>query len=609
MIIWKIIQIDHVYFIFYIKKIVTKAKTMKILVIGSGGREHALAWKLAQSPKVKQVICAPGNPGMAEIGPCHHVAVDDLDGLLRLAQREKVALTVVGPELPLCKGIADLFAAHDLLVAGPSAYAAQLEGSKVFSKKAMTRFGVPTSDYQIFNNFNQALAYVNANPRRLVIKADGLAAGKGVYLCRDQDEAIQALNDIMCQKIFGAAGDQVVIEEWLDGEEASFLVFCDGKTVIPLPSCQDHKAIGEGDNGPNTGGMGAYSPAPVLDSQMVDEALRQTIYPIIEGLALEGHPFKGILYAGLMIGRDGAINVLEYNVRFGDPECQPLLLRLESDLAEILLALAREELHRVDPQWSNDSSVCVVISAKGYPGAYEKGTPISSLSAAEAEGAVKIFQAGTGRHNDQLVTNGGRVLGVCARSRDLASAVKAAYAAISKIHFAGMYFRRDIAHRALPQIRVGIIMGSPSDWAVMKGARDVLQELGVLSEVKVLSAHRTPDETVEYVRTAAGRGLKVIIAGAGWAAHLAGVAAANTLLPVIGVPIDSSPLNGLDALLSTVQMPPGIPVATVAIGAGGAKNAGFMAAHIIALQDDELSERLLNKRRQSANDILNAPAL
>lgn len=598
---------------------------MKVLVIGSGGREHALAWKLSQSPRVSQVICAPGNPGMEEIGPCHNIAVDDLNSLLNLAQKENVALTVVGPELPLCLGIVDLFKKHGLLAAGPDAYAAQLEGSKSFAKQTMTRYGVPTAPYVIFDDYFDALDYIAVNHRPLVIKADGLAAGKGVYLCRDTREANQALHDIMVLKIFGAAGNKVLIEEWVYGEEASFLVFSDGRKVIPLPSSQDHKAIGEGDTGPNTGGMGAYSPAPVISPQLQEKALQQCIYPIIEGMAADGHPFKGILYAGLMIAPTGDINVLEYNVRFGDPECQPLLLRLESDLFEILMAIAKGDLGSIQPVWSQGVSICVVLAARGYPGDYEKGKAISGIKEAATDPAVQVFQAGTARQDGHIVSSGGRVLGVCAKAPELPQAVDLAYAAIKKINFDGMYYRRDIAHRALSpkpasptpeshkmtdhKISVGIIMGSASDWQAMKGAYETLQELDVYAEVKVLSAHRTPDETLNYVRSAAGRGLQVIIAGAGWAAHLAGVAAANTLLPVIGVPLDSSPLSGMDALLSTVQMPPGIPVATVAVGAGGAKNAAYLAAHILALQDTALGKRLQARREKSANDILNAPPL
>jgi phosphoribosylamine--glycine ligase len=546
---------------------------------------------------------------MAEIGVCYPLAVDDLDGLLGLAQREKVDLTIVGPELPLCLGLADLFRSHGLRVAGPSAYTAQLEGSKIFSKAAMTRFGVPTAQYQVFDNHRAAAAYIKAHPQPWVIKADGLAAGKGVYLCREPQAALQALDDLMVQKRFGTAGEKVVIEEWLQGEEASFLVFCDGQTVIPLPSSQDHKAVGDGDTGPNTGGMGAYSPAPILGRSLQQQALEQAIYPITRGLAAEGHPFVGILYAGLMITPAGEINVLEYNVRFGDPECQPLLLRLQSDLAEILLAVAEGNLHEISPCWDNGASVCVVLAAHGYPGPSETGKVISGLDCPDlSKMGVEIFQAATTVNDEgQLVSNGGRVLGVCARADNLPQALDLVYGAIGKIHFANMHYRRDIGHRARRKIQVGIIMGSRADWEVMQGAREVLQQLQIGNEVKVLSAHRTPDETRAYLEQAAERGLQVIIAGAGWAAHLAGVAAAHTLLPVIGVPIDSSPLSGLDALLATVQMPPGIPVATVAIGAGGARNAGFLAAHILALHDRELSQRLLALRQATARKILSTP--
>jgi phosphoribosylamine--glycine ligase len=372
-----------------------------------------------------------------------------------------------------------------------------------------------------------------------------------------------------------------------------------------MPSSQDHKAVGEGDTGPNTGGMGAYSPAPVLGPELERQALDQAIYPVVRGLAAEGHPFTGILYAGLMIAPDGQINVLEYNVRFGDPECQALLMRLESDLAEILLAAAKGGLHEHTPRWDRGVSVCVVLTSQGYPGKCETGKIISGLDAPLAPG-VKIFHAATALRNGQLVSHGGRVLGVCARADTLSIALRRAYESIAKINFAGMYYRRDIGHRAEEKIQVGIIMGSSSDWEVMQGAREILRQLRIGHEVKILSAHRTPDQTLDYVRQAASRGLQIIIAGAGWAAHLAGTAAANTLLPVIGVPIDSSPLSGLDALLATVQMPPGVPVATMAIGAGGARNAAFLAAQILALQDRNLAQRLEAMRKVAAQKILDS---
>lgn len=584
---------------------------MKVLVIGSGGREHALVWKLAQSPSVEELYCAPGNPGMAGEAVCVDISSDDIAGLKAFALDKGIDLTVVGPEAPLVAGIANEFEAAGLTVAGPSAHAAQLEGSKAFAKDAMTRFGVPTAGYQVFTDPAKAKAYVRQAHRPLVVKADGLAAGKGVILCWDAAEAEAAVALVMEQRAFGAAGDTLVVEEMLTGEEASFLVFTDGETIVTMPSSQDHKAAGEGDTGPNTGGMGAYSPAPVVTPAITEKAMDQVIRPMIQGMAKEGHPFKGILYAGLMITPDGEMGVLEFNVRFGDPEAQPLLVRLESDLADILLKLAQGKLDQAEVRWSEQPSVCVVLASGGYPGKYETGKAIRGLENAALCQDVTVFHAGTKLVDGELVTAGGRVLGVTALGRNVAEAIERAYEACDLISWEGKYLRRDIGHRALARTSsggplVGVVMGSASDKEVMAETGKALRALEVPYEMRVMSAHRTPAEAAAYARGAVERGLKVLVAGAGWAAHLAGALAAQSDLPVIAVPIDSSPLNGLDALLASVQMPAGVPVATVAIGKGGAYNAGVLAAQILALSDVDLAGRLALRRVEMAEKVRRA---
>ncbi|MCB2188297.1 MAG: phosphoribosylamine--glycine ligase [Deltaproteobacteria bacterium] len=585
---------------------------MKILVVGGGGREHALVWKLAQSPQVTDLFCAPGNPGMEKLAHLVALSSDDIDGLLAFALEHKIDLTIVGPEAPLVAGLADRFEEAGLRVAGPSALAARLEGSKSFSKDLMAKCGVPTAGYHVFTDPAKAKDYVRAAGRPLVVKADGLCGGKGVLLCEKPEEAEAACVQIMEALAFGEAGCRIVVEEWLRGEEASFLVFTDGETVIPMPSSQDHKAVGEGDTGPNTGGMGAYSPAPVVTPEVEKKVMERVIRPVLAGMAAEGCPFKGVLYAGLMIDAAGEPWVLEFNVRFGDPECQPLLMRLDSDLAEIMLLLADGRLSEAEVNWSTYPTVCVVLAAGGYPGPYTKGKPISGLEQAAELPEVVVFHAGTAKKDGRIVTNGGRVLGVTARGSTVSRAVERAYRAVELISWEGMFYRRDIAHRAISRelghAEVGVVMGSANDWEVMKPAVEVLKSFGVEVEARVISAHRTPEVATEYATHAKERGMKVIIAGAGWAAHLAGAMAAHTTLPIIGVPIASSTLAGYDSLLATVQMPPGIPVATVAVGSGGAHNAGVLAAQILALSDPELAQRLLDARRDMAAKIATADA-
>ena len=421
---------------------------MKVLVIGSGGREHALVWKIRQSPRVSQIYCAPGNAGIADHAELVGLAADDIDGLCAFAEKEQIDLTIVGPELPLSLGIVDLFAARGLRVFGPNRAAAQLEGSKAFSKELMRQQGVPTAAYGIFHDPDEASRYLEKVEAPIVVKADGLAAGKGVLVCATQAEAQGALTAIMRERQFGAAGDRVVIEEFLHGDEASFLALTDGTHILPLASSQDHKQVFDGDQGPNTGGMGAYSPAPVVTPALTDQIVQDILTPVVQGLRQRNIVYKGVLYAGLMI-RDGQAKVLEFNVRFGDPECQPLMLRLKSDIIEVMEAVIDERLDRVTLDWDDRSAVCVVLTAEGYPGSYEKGREIAGVEqfAAWQDGAV--FHAGTKRQANTLVTNGGRVLGVTATGTDISQAIAATYQAVQRISWPGMHYRRDIGQRAV----------------------------------------------------------------------------------------------------------------------------------------------------------------
>ena len=601
---------------------------MKILVVGGGGREHALVWKLAQSPRVDRVYCAPGNAGIAGLAECLPVGAEDIDGLVAAAKEKAIDMVIVGPEAPLTLGLADRMLSEGVRVCGASAKAARIEGSKAFAKDLMKKYKIPTADYEVFEDLEKARKYILEKGGPLVVKADGLAAGKGVLLCQTTEEALEALDQVMKLKAFGAAGDKVVIEELLRGEEASFLVFTDGRTILPLPTSQDHKPIFDGDQGPNTGGMGAYSPAPVVTKELEAEIMEKVMKRAIDGLAAEGCPYKGVLYAGLMIGEKG-LNVLEFNARFGDPEAQPLLMRLKSDLVDILEGIIEGRLDEIKPEWDERATVCVVMASGGYPGGYEKGKVINGLEQADAVEDVVVFHAGTGEIDGRIVTAGGRVLGVTAIADDVARAIKQAYKAVELISWQDVQYRSDIGLKALdrdkgfvmhdpskmPTIRgessltrvshpvVGIVMGSDSDLPAMDGAAQMLEKFGVPYEMTVASAHRTPELAANYSRTAKERGLKVIIAGAGWAAHLAGVLAAGTTLPIIGVPLDSSPLNGMDSLLATVQMPPGVPVATVALGKGGAKNAGLLAVQMLALSDDYLAERLEDYKVEMAREV------
>lgn len=581
---------------------------MKVLVVGSGGREHALVWKLSMSPRVKKIYCAPGNAGIRKLANCLDIKANDIKGLVDFAAREKVDMTIIGPEDPLTLGVVDAFEKKGLRVFGPSASAAELEGSKVFTKDFLKKYNIPSAAYKVFTKPAPAKKFIDTIGAPCVVKADGLAAGKGVIVCQTKAEAKKAVDLIMKERAFGGAGDRLIVEEFLQGEEASFIAFTDGKTVLPLPSSQDHKAVHEGDTGPNTGGMGAYSPAPVLTDELVRRAMEEVMIPTVKGMAAEGRPYKGMLYAGLMIDGD-RMNVLEFNCRFGDPECQPLLMRLRTDLVDVIDAAIDGRLDRITLDIDPRPTVCVVMASGGYPGKYTTGKPITGLGKAAKLDDVVVFHAGTQMKNRRTVTAGGRVLGVTAIGSDIGRAIERAYEAVKMIKWQGCYFRRDIGHRALSRLQgtggpeVGILMGSDSDLPAMQAAADFLQSVGITYEMRISSAHRTPEQTAEYARSAATRGLKVIIAGAGMSAHLAGVVAAHTNLPVIGVPLDASSLNGLDALLSTVQMPPGIPVATMGIGKAGAKNAGVLAARILAISDRKIADALEEHVRDMAKQV------
>jgi phosphoribosylamine--glycine ligase len=527
----------------------------------------------------------------------------------------------VGPEAPLAAGIVDYFQAAGLPIVGPTRAAARIESSKIFAKQVMMAAGIPTADWQAFDDADAALAYVRAVGRPLVVKADGLAGGKGVAVCRDRDEAEAAVLRLMVEGQFGAAGRRVVIEERLHGEELSALVATDGHAVRLLLPARDHKRLLEGDRGPNTGGMGAVAPAP-LDAA-VEHAVTRILERTIEELARRGTPFTGILYAGLMLTADGP-KVLEFNCRLGDPEAQVVLPLLVSDPVEMLLATATERVHRLHLRWHPGAAVGIVLAGGRYPDAAERGMPIEGLDRVDPD--VLVFHSGTTFDGGRLLTAGGRVCTVVARGDSIDGARERALAAAEQVRFAGKQYRRDIGRSLAPlpvtggapapdertsgpvrdvaaRPRVGIVVGSDSDLPVVEEAARVLRQFGVPFETTIASAHRSPERARRIAQEAEGRGWRVIIAAAGGAAHLAGALAAHTVLPVIGVPLDATPLRGLDALLATAQMPPGVPVATMAIGAGGLLTAALLAAQILAVADDDLRRRLHEEKARLARAV------
>jgi phosphoribosylamine--glycine ligase len=421
---------------------------MNVLLIGNGGREHAIAWKLAQSKILDKLYIAPGNPGTAKCGKNVPIGTTDIGKLVDFAKENKVELVVVGPEDPLAAGAVDIFEAAGIKAFGPSGAAAQLEADKAFSKIMMRSSAISTAEGRIFDKFSDAKAYIASRDEPVVIKAAGLAKGKGVFVCNDPADGILAAEKIMRDKIFGDAGSKIIVEDKLLGEEASILAFVDGKSIYVMESSQDHKAIGDGDSGPNTGGMGAYSPAPVVTDGLMDQITREILVPIVDGMNRNDTPYKGVLYAGVMVTAGGP-RVLEFNVRFGDPETQPILMRLKSDLLQVMLAVCDEKLDEVTLEWDERPAVCVVMAAGGYPGEYEKGKKITGLDEAEQIEDVVVFHAGTAEKDGDIVTNGGRVLGVTAKGNSIADAKARAYMGVDKIKFEGAYCRRDIADKAI----------------------------------------------------------------------------------------------------------------------------------------------------------------
>jgi phosphoribosylamine---glycine ligase len=576
---------------------------MKILIVGGGGREHALAWKLSQSPRVDTLFASPGSAAIAELATC--VPLESHEDVADFAAAERIGLTVVGPEPPLVAGLADVLRARGLRVFGPGAAAARLEGSKAFAKAFMARHGIPTAPYQTFDSVPAAQAYLADQPAPYVIKADGLAAGKGVLICHTREEAHAALRQMLVDKAFGASGERVVIEGFLRGEEASYFAICDGTDFVSCPAAQDHKPVGDLDRGPNTGGMGAYCPAPLVTPQVERRVVEQIVRPTLAGMAAEGHPFQGVLYVGLMVDDAGAPSVVEYNCRFGDPECQPLLMLLQSDLAELLEAAADGQVARARPVWRPGAAACIVMASGGYPGSYAKGFPIHGLDSLPDSPDCRVFHAGTARENSHWTNAGGRVLGVTAYGETLQAALAGGYRLVERIGWQGALYRKDIGLKGLkrdeggrPDTNVALLLGSASDKDVADKATAVLERLGLGFELAVASAHRTPERVQRFIRAAEEAGAEVFIAIAGMAAALPGVVAATTQKPVIGVPVKSAAFEGLDALLSIAQMPPGIPVATVAVGGGA--NAALLAAAMLALKYPDVAAALQEYRLEQA---------
>ncbi|MGN6548057.1 MAG: phosphoribosylamine--glycine ligase [Aureliella sp.] len=431
---------------------------MKILIIGNGGREHALAWKIKQSPRATRVFVAPGNAGTARDAENVPIAAEDIPALVKFAKQERIDLTVVGPEAPLALGVVDAFQAENLRIFGPTQAAAQLESSKVFCKSLLRQADVPTADFQVFRDPDDAMRFVKGRfPGErdrcpVVVKADGLAAGKGVVVCKRRDDALEAIDRIARRREFGRAGNQIIIEERLEGQEASVLAITDGQTIIPLPPAQDHKPAFDGDTGPNTGGMGAYCPTPIVDDAMMAWIEEHVLVPTVHAMKRNRKPFRGVLYAGLMLTASGP-KVLEYNVRFGDPECQPLLMRLKTDIVDILEATVDKRLGELDPpEWDPRPAICVVMASQGYPGEYEKGRPITGIEAADEMEGVKVFHAGTRLDGDTVVTDGGRVLGVTALGNTISAAKLQAYTAVQKVRWSGAWCRKDISDKALQHV-------------------------------------------------------------------------------------------------------------------------------------------------------------
>ena len=563
---------------------------MRVLVVGSGSREHAITWKLAQSPSNPTLFVAPGNAGTAQIAKNVPIGAEDIDSLIEYAKSNGIDLTVVGPEMPLASGIVDRFNEAGLLVFGPTQRAARIESSKIFAKQIMASAGVPTAASQHFDTSADAINYIESAEPPYVIKADGLAAGKGVIMAPEPADAISAIQDMMDNKAFGSSGGTALVEEWMTGQEVSVFAFVDGEYVSPMVAACDYKRIGDEDTGPNTGGMGSYSPPPFWNDDLDEQVRRIIVEPVVKEMARIGSSYLGVLYAGLMLTESGP-KVIEFNCRLGDPETQVILPRLQSDLLEIFHRAALGELKQTDVVWNDLACVGVVSASAGYPESYETGFEISGLDTIDPSSMV--FHAGTKpTASSNPVTSGGRVLTVTGTGSTLAEATAVAYDNTSRIVFEGRYHRTDIAANLgdTTMALVAVLMGSSSDKDAMQETSDVLGQMGIEHVVEVMSAHRTPEKVKDYAESARDRGIELIIAGAGGSAGLPGVVASWTTLPVIGVPLPTSDLKGVDALYAIAQMPPGIPVACVAVGSWGARNAAFLAAQILGIKHPEIQK-------------------
>jgi phosphoribosylamine--glycine ligase len=593
----------------------------RILILGSGGREHALALALSTAGSdAVDLLCAPGNPGIAECATLIPIAGDDVAAVVQAARAHAVDWVIPGGESWLCAGLADALAAAGIACIGPSRQAAQLEASKVFARTLTAPLGVPSPRFVVVRSeeaLRDALARWQGLP---VIKADGLAAGKGVFLPDSIEECLDVGRALLAGSL-GEAGKTLLIEERLHGEEASLFFACAGRDVLPLSHARDHKRLLDGDRGPNTGGMGAISPSPICTPAIEREVQERIVRPTLQALVERGTPFVGFLFVGILQTEAGP-SLLEFNVRWGDPEAQAVLPRLgDGDLFRLCQAMVAGQLRAAIPTISAQASCAVVLAAAGYPQAPRRGDVIAIEEGACEKSGAHILHSGTQRLGPLLTTAGGRVLTVVALAPDGETARRRAYQGADAVHFAGLQRREDIGGAwaaSLPHgetskmhtlsepvaPRVGVIMGSQSDWAVMQHAARLLDALGIAHEARVVSAHRTPQAMVEYAQSAQARGLSVLIAGAGGAAHLPGMVASLTLLPVLGVPIPVGSLSGLDALLSIVQMPRGVPVGTLAVGEAGASNAALLAAEILALYDPALRDRLRAYREARRDEVL-----
>ena len=657
---------------------------MRVLIVGGGAREHALAWKLHRSPQVSAVYAAPGNAGISLLAHTIPTPVDDLAGLIEIAKSNAIDLTVVGPEGPLAAGIVDVFQEAGLAIFGPTRAAARIESSKVWAKELMARHGISIGRWARVGEAEEARRRVHEFGLPVVLKADGLAAGKGAVVCQTSDEADETIDDFLVRRVHGEGGSNVVVEEFLEGTELSVFALCDGEHVLPLIGARDYKPVADDDRGPNTGGMGGYAPPRYATPALMERVTRDILEPTVAAMAAEGAPYVGVLYAGLMLTREGP-RVLEFNCRWGDPEAELIMPLLRTDLVELMQACIDGRLQDTKVEWNDGVSCGVVLAARGYPSASAKGEKITGLD--DLEDGVMAFHGGTRllqspsqqggwlRRSLQgpvvqdtgIVADGGRILTVVATGTTVAEARARAYANVDRIKFDGMQYRTDLgavdpaleeiwpgmastaetadrtresesvsavprtvepastagvdlAASATTQTQPGmedaiipapeaapivaIIMGSESDRPIMDETTKALDTLGVPSETHVMSAHRTPDRVRQFAKGAEERGLRVIIAGAGGAAHLPGVISAHTTLPVIGVPIAGSSMMGLDSLLSIVQMPGGVPVATVAVGGAGARNAAYLAAAIIGLADADVRARYKQFRRDQSGGEL-----